>query len=60
MSGETFDVGEDACAPVGPYEHGFPFTGTISKIEIELGSELDQQSQDAMQQGQADAAMRIQ
>jgi len=57
MSGETFDIGEDIGAPVGPYDHSFPFTGTIKKVEIELKSELDQQSKKAMHQGQVDAAL---
>ena len=34
MSGETLDVGVDTGAPVGPYPHRFPFTGTIERIEI--------------------------
>ena len=38
MSGETFDVGTDTCEPVGPYGHDYRFTGTIEKVEIEVGS----------------------
>ena len=30
MSGETFDIGRDTGAPVGPYEHQFPFQATSS------------------------------
>jgi hypothetical protein len=41
MSGETFDVGIDTGAPVGPYPHEFPFTGKIVKVDIEVGSLLD-------------------
>ena len=40
MSGETFDVGEDTGAPVGPYPHEYPFTGKIRKIDIEVASML--------------------
>jgi arylsulfatase len=41
MSGETMDVGIDTGAPVGPYHHEFPFTGTIRRIDIEVGKLLD-------------------
>ena len=41
MSGETMDVGIDTGAPVAPYpHHEFPFTGTIKKVDIEVGSVL--------------------
>ncbi len=41
MSGETMDVGIDTGAPVAPYpHHEFPFTGTIQKVDIEVGSVL--------------------
>jgi arylsulfatase len=35
---ETLDVGRDTGSPVGDYEAPFPFTGTIKKVEIALGS----------------------
>ena len=60
MSGETFDVGEDTGAPVGPYEHRFPFTGTIKKVEIELRDVPDAAVQQVAQQGQVDAALKAQ
>ncbi|MBP8294069.1 MAG: hypothetical protein KAX65_14935, partial [Caldilineaceae bacterium] len=60
MSGETFDVGEDTGAPVGPYPHGFPFMGTIGKIEIELRGAPDAAAQQAVQRGQMDAALKSQ
>jgi len=60
MSGETFDIGEDTGAPVGPYKHGFPFTGAIKKVEIQLLAELDKQSKKAMHHGQTDAALSSQ
>jgi arylsulfatase A-like enzyme len=60
MSGETFDIGEDTGAPVGPYKHGFPFTGTIKKVEIQLLSDLDKKSKEAMHHGQTDSALSSQ
>jgi arylsulfatase len=41
MSGETFDVGIDTGAPVGPYPPEFPFTGRIRKVDLEVGSMLE-------------------
>ena len=35
MSGETFDVGIDTGAPVGPYPHHFPCTATIRSVTLE-------------------------
>lgn len=29
MSGETFDVGSETVAPVGPYSHLFPYTAEM-------------------------------
>jgi hypothetical protein len=60
MSGETFDVGEDTGAPVGPYAPGFPFTGTIRKVGIELRGVPDAAAQRAVQQGQVAAALKAQ
>lgn len=34
MSGETFDVGRDTGAPVGPYPHNFPFSGKIHGVTL--------------------------
>jgi arylsulfatase len=39
ISGETFDVGIDTGSPVGPYEHGFAFTGVIHSVLCERLSE---------------------
>ncbi len=39
MSGETFDVGLDSGAPVGPYPHHFPCTATIHGVTLERLSE---------------------
>ena len=41
MSGETFDVGVDTGAPVGPYEHGFRCTARIRGVTLERLSEPD-------------------
>jgi len=62
MSGETFDVGEDTGAAVGPYEHGFPFTGDIKKVEIELRTdgEAAEQHGKAFGEGLARGAMASQ
>jgi arylsulfatase len=60
MSGETFDVGEDTGAAVGPYQHRFPFTGTIRKVEIELHALPDAASTQAALDGRTRAALRSQ
>ncbi len=39
MSGETFDVGVDSGAPVGPYPHHFPCTAAIDAVTLERLSE---------------------
>ena len=39
MSGETFDVGLDTGAAVGPYPHVYRFTGTIHGVTLERLSE---------------------
>jgi arylsulfatase len=39
MSGETFDVGIDTGAPVGPYPHGFACTAHIHGVTLERLSE---------------------
>ncbi len=57
MSGETLDVGVDTGAPVGPYPHRFPFTGTIERIDIDLHPELDAAQRAAVHDGQARAAL---
>ena len=46
MSGETFDVGVDTGAPVGPYPHRFAFTGNIVGVTLER---LDEPSPDVME-----------
>ncbi|MFN8469995.1 MAG: arylsulfatase [Caldilineaceae bacterium] len=64
MSGETFDVGEDTGAPVGPYPHVFPFTGKIGKIDIEVASMLagipEEKLNSLLGEGMAQAALAAQ
>ncbi|NOK23932.1 hypothetical protein HMI50_43910 [Corallococcus carmarthensis] len=60
VSGETFDVGEDTGAAVGPYAHGVPFTGTIKKVQIALRSEHDAGTKQAVHAGHVDAALKSQ
>ena len=50
MSGETFDVGIDTCAPVGPYPPEFPFTGVIDKVEIDVATLMDELTPEQLQQ----------
>ncbi len=45
MSGETFDVGIDTGAPVGPYPHHFPCTAAIIGVTLER---LDEPSADVL------------
>ena len=52
MSGETLDVGIDTGAPVGPYPHRFPFTGTIDRVDIELDPAPDRTHGEAFEDGQ--------
>ena len=46
MSGETFDVGVDTGAPVGPYPHRFPCTATVVAVTLER---LDEPSPEVME-----------
>ena len=39
ISGETFDIGIDTGSPVGPYHHGYEFSGKISTVTCERLSE---------------------
>ena len=60
MSGETFDVGVDTGAPVGPYPHQFEFTGRIVGVTIErLGERPEAVLQD-MRDGQIRASIASQ
>jgi hypothetical protein len=52
LSGETLDVGVDTGAPVGPYPHRFPFTGTIDRVDIQTRPELDAATARLVREGQ--------
>jgi len=58
MSGETFDVGEDTGSAVGPYENGFPFTGTIKSVHIELRKAPGNALRETMHRGHLEEALR--
>ena len=60
MSGETFDVGADTGAPVGPYPHQFEFTGKIIGVTIERLGELPEAVLQAMRDGQVRASIASQ
>lgn len=51
MSGETFDVGIDTGAPVGPYPHGYPCTAEIVGVTLERLTELDAAAAAAVRAG---------
>ena len=48
MSGETFDVGCDTGAPVGPYRHHFACTAGIESVTLERLTELSQADRDRL------------
>jgi arylsulfatase len=60
MSGETFDVGIDTGAPVGPYEHGFECTAEIHGVTLERLADPDRVTRDRMRSGERTAALRTQ
>ncbi len=60
MSGETFDVGVDTGAPVGPYPHQFPFVGSIVGVTIERLGERPDAVVQAMREGQVRASIASQ
>jgi arylsulfatase len=60
MSGETFDVGIDTGAPVGPYEHGFECTAEIHGVTLERLADPDRATRDRMRAGEGAAALRTQ
>ncbi len=57
MSGETFDVGVDTGAPVGPYRHRFECTASILSVTLERLKDPDPDVQRAMAAGEFQAAM---
>jgi arylsulfatase len=60
MSGETFDVGVDTGAPVGPYPHGFPCTAEIHGVTLERLSEPGAAVAAAVRAGLFEAGLRTQ
>jgi arylsulfatase len=60
MSGETFDVGIDTGAPVGPYPHQFEFVGKIVGVTIERLGERPEGVLQAMRDGQVRASIASQ
>jgi arylsulfatase len=60
MSGETFDVGIDTGAPVGPYPHQFEFAGKIVGVTIERLGERPEAVLQAMRDGQIRASIASQ
>ena len=60
MSGETFDVGIDTGAPVGPYPHGYPFNGEIHEVVLERMSRRDRKTRKKMKDGLKQAGLRSQ
>ncbi|MDP4977571.1 MAG: sulfatase-like hydrolase/transferase, partial [Ilumatobacteraceae bacterium] len=60
MSGETFDVGVDTGAPVGPYPHQFEFAGKIVGVTIERLGERPEEVLQAMRDGQIRASIASQ
>ena len=57
MSGETLDVGVDTGSPVGPYPAGFPFTGEIDHVDIEIDAPPTDERRDDLAAGQWHGAM---
>jgi arylsulfatase len=60
MSGETFDVGIDTGAPVGPYPHGFPCTAQIIGVTLERLANPDAEVRRAMADGEFKASLSTQ
>jgi arylsulfatase len=58
MSGETFDVGIDTGAPVGPYPPGFPCSAEIVGVTLERLRRPDDATRAAMSDGAITAAIR--
>jgi len=60
VSGETFDVGVDTGAPVGPYRHGFECTAEIHGVTLERFDEPSRSTRDQMRAGEHAAGLRAQ
>ncbi len=60
MSGETFDVGLDSGAPVGPYPHRFECTATIESVTLTRLKDPDPEVRAQMAKGEFEAEMTAQ
>ncbi len=60
MSGETFDVGVDTGAPVGPYPHGNRCTAQIIGVTLERLADPDAATKQAMNDGEFKASLSTQ
>ena len=60
MSGETFDVGLDTGAAVGPYPHVYRFTGTIHGVTLERLSEPSAEVKALVDDGLFRASLAVQ
>ncbi len=60
MSGETFDVGVDTGAPVGPYPHRYECTASVISVTLERLKDPDAEVQKQMAEGEFQAAMASQ
>ncbi|MFT4819315.1 MAG: arylsulfatase A-like enzyme [Candidatus Azotimanducaceae bacterium] len=60
MSGETFDVGRDTGAPVGPYPHNFAFSGQIFGVTLERLEDPSPEVKAAEVKGQFNAGLSAQ
>ena len=60
MSGETFDVGVDTGSPVGPYEHQFDCTATITGVTLEQLDERTAETEKLVRQGMFVASLSSQ
>ncbi len=60
MSGETFDVGVDTGAAVGPYPHGFPCTAQIVGVTLERLVEPSAEVRKKMTDGEFKASLSTQ
>ena len=60
MSGETFDVGVDTGAPVGPYPHGFRCTAGIIGVTLERLKDPDPETRAKMADGRFKAGLSTQ
>ena len=60
MSGETFDIGIDTGAPVGPYPHQFPCTARIIGVTLARLDSPSEATRAAMREGEFRASISTQ